>query len=266
MDVYQAIILAIIEGITEFLPISSTGHMAIASAFMGINTDPLAKLFMIVIQFGAILSVVVLYWKKFLNFKSFSFYVKLVIAILPALFFGALLNDYIDAVLEKPVVIAVVLLAGGVVLLFVDKWFISPTIESEERITKKNAFVVGLFQVLAIILPGLSRSAATIIGGMQQKMTRAVAAEFSFFLAVPTMLAATTKSLYDMYTESPEVLSLANINIILIGSVVAFIISILAIKFLITYLQKNGFRVFGWYRIFIGFVLLILIYAGYIKG
>ena len=266
MDVYQAIILAIIEGITEFLPISSTGHMAIASAFMGINTDPLAKLFMIVIQFGAILSVVVLYWKKFLNFKSFSFYVKLVIAILPALFFGALLNDYIDAVLEKPVVIAVVLLAGGVVLLFVDKWFISPTIESEERITKKNAFVVGLFQVLAIILPGLSRSAATIIGGMQQKMTRAVAAEFSFFLAVPTMLAATTKSLYDMYTESPEVLSLANINIILIGSVVAFIISILAIKFLITYLQKNGFRVFGWYRIFIGFVLLILIYSGYIKG
>ena len=266
MDVYQAIILAIIEWITEFLPISSTGHMAIASAFMGINTDPLAKLFMIVIQFGAILSVVVLYWKKFLNFKSFSFYVKLVIAILPALFFGALLNDYIDAVLEKPVVIAVVLLAGGVVLLFVDKWFISPTIESEERITKKNAFVVGLFQVLAIILPGLSRSAATIIGGMQQKMTRAVAAEFSFFLAVPTMLAATTKSLYDMYTESPEVLSLANINIILIGSVVAFIISILAIKFLITYLQKNGFRVFGWYRIFIGFVLLILIYSGYIKG
>ena len=266
MDVYQAIILAIIEGITEFLPISSTGHMAIASAFMGINTDPLAKLFMIVIQFGAILSVVVLYWKKFLNFKSFSFYVKLVIAILPALFFGALLNDYIDAVLEKPVVIAVVLLAGGVVLLFVDKWFISPTIESEERITKKNAFVVGLFQVLAIILPGLSRSAATIIGGMQQKMTRAVAAEFSFFLAVPTMLAATTKSLYDMYTESPEVLSLANINIILIGSVVAFIISILAIKFLITYLQKNGFRVFGWYRIFIGFILLILIYTGYIKG
>jgi undecaprenyl-diphosphatase len=266
MDVFQAIILAIIEGLTEFLPISSTGHMAIASAFMGINTNPLAKLFMIVIQFGAILSVVVLYWKKFLDFKAISFYIKLVIAILPALVFGALLNDYIDAVLEKPLIIAIVLLAGGIILIFVDKWFVNPSIENESKISNKNAFIVGLFQVLAIVLPGLSRSAATIIGGMQQKMTRQVAAEFSFFLAVPTMLAATIKSLYDMYVESPEVLSMDNINIILIGSLVAFIIAILAIKFLITYLQKNGFRVFGWYRIILGILLLTLIFTGYIKG
>ncbi len=266
MDVFQAIILAIIEGLTEFLPISSTGHMAIASAFMGINTDPLAKLFMIVIQFGAILSVVVLYWKKFLDFKTISFYIKLFIAIIPALVFGALLNDYIETILEKPLVIALVLLAGGVILIFVDKWFNHPTIETESDISNKNALVVGLFQVLAILLPGLSRSAATIIGGMQQKMTRQVAAEFSFFLAVPTMFAATVKSLYDMYKDSPEVLSAGNINIILIGSIIAFVIAILAIKFLITYLQKNGFRVFGWYRIFLGIVLLILIFTGYIKG
>lgn len=266
MDVFQAIILAIIEGLTEFLPISSTGHMAIASAFMGINTDPLAKLFMIVIQFGAILSVVVLYWKKFLDFKTISFYIKLFIAIIPALVFGALLNDYIETILEKPLVIALVLLAGGVILIFVDKWFNHPTIETESDISNKNALVVGLFQVLAILLPGLSRSAATIIGGMQQKMSRQVAAEFSFFLAVPTMFAATVKSLYDMYKDSPEVLSAGNINIILIGSIIAFVIAILAIKFLITYLQKNGFRVFGWYRIFLGIVLLILIFTGYIKG
>lgn len=266
MDLFQAIFLAIIEGITEFLPISSTGHMAIASAFMGINKMPFAKLFMIVIQFGAILSVVVLYWQKFLNFKSFYFYIKLFVAILPAMVFGVFLKDYIDTILEKPLIIAIVLLGGGVVLLFVDKWFRNPTMHTEEEITIKNAFAVGLFQVLAIVLPGLSRSAATIIGGMQQKMSRQVAAEFSFYLAVPTMLAATVKSLFDMHTDAPELLSFQNLELLLIGSVVAFVIAILAIRFLISFLQKNGFRFFGWYRIFIGVILLILIATGYIES
>ena len=266
MNVIQAIILAIIEGITEFLPVSSTGHMALASAFMGIHTQAFTKLFEIVIQFGAILSVVVLYWRKFFDFQKFSFYIKLFVAIIPALGFGYLFKDHIEAILEKPLVIALVLLFGGVILLFVDRWFKHPTITTEDQVTNKHAFVIGLFQVLAIIFPGLSRSAATIIGGMQQKLTRALAAEFSFYLAVPTMLAATVKSLYDVYTETPEVLSSGNLGTLLLGSVTAFIVAILAIRFFIAYLQKHGFRIFGWYRIAIGLVLLALILGGYIKG
>jgi undecaprenyl-diphosphatase len=264
MNTIQAIIIAIIEGITEFLPISSTGHMAITSAFMGIHTDPFTKLFEIVIQFGAILSVVVLYWKKFLDFKRFSFYIKLVIAIIPALVFGALLKSHIESILEKPFVIAMVLLLGGVVLLFVDKWFVNPTVLREEDITNKQALMIGGYQVLSIMFPGLSRSAATIIGGMQQKLSREAAAEFSFFLAVPTMLAATVKSLYDIYKESPEVMNTERVNILLLGSLVAFIVAILAIKFFISFLQKNGFRMFGIYRIVLGIVLLIMIYMGWL--
>jgi undecaprenyl-diphosphatase len=264
MSYIQAIILAIIEGITEFLPISSTGHMAITSAFMGINKDAFTKLFEIVIQFGAILSVVVLYWKKFFDFKKLSFYIKLVIALIPALVFGALFKKYIDQVLEKPLIIAIVMLVGGIILLFVDRWFLHPETTKEEDITNKQAFAIGCYQVLAILFPGLSRSAATIIGGMQQKLTRSVAAEFSFFLAVPTMLAATVKSLYDVYKNSPDVLGSGNLNILVMGSVIAFIVAILAIKFFIGYLQKHGFRLFGWYRIALGTVLLILIFAGYL--
>jgi undecaprenyl-diphosphatase len=264
MNYVQAIIIAIIEGITEFLPISSTGHMAITSAFMGINTDAFTKLFEIVIQFGAILSVVVLYWKKFFDFKKISFYIKLVIAIIPALVFGALLKNYIDQVLEKPLVIALVMLAGGVLLLFVDKWFRHPETMKEEDITNKQALIIGFYQVLSILFPGLSRSAATIIGGMQQKLSRAAAAEFSFFLAVPTMMAATVKSLYDVYSETPEVLGSGNLNILIMGSVIAFIVAILAIKFFIGFLQKHGFRLFGWYRITLGMILLLLIYLGYL--
>lgn len=264
MNYIQAIILAVIEGITEFLPISSTGHMAIASAFMGINTDAFTKLFEIVIQFGAILSVVVLYWKKFFDFKKLSFYIKLIIAIIPALVFGALFKKYIDQVLEKPLIIAIVMLAGGIILVFVDRWFQHPETKREEDINNKQAFVIGCYQVLAILFPGLSRSAATIIGGMQQKLTRSAAAEFSFFLAVPTMMAATVKSLYDVYKDSPEVLGSGNLNILVMGSLIAFIVAILAIKFFIGFLQKNGFRLFGWYRIALGIVLLILIFSGYL--
>jgi undecaprenyl-diphosphatase len=259
MNTFQAIILAIIEGITEFLPVSSTGHMVIASAFFNIGDDPFTKLFEVVIQFGAILSVVVLYWKKFMDFKRVSFYFKLFVAILPALAFGALFKKHIEAVLEKPLFISIVLFAGGVILLFVDKWFNHGVIEKEEEITYKKAFFIGMYQVLAVLFPGLSRSAATIIGGMQQKLTRSLAADFSFFLAVPTMAAATLKSLYDIWKDEPALLNTQGINFLLLGSSIAFVVALLAIKFFIRFLQQNGFRIFGWYRIVLGAVLILLI-------
>ncbi len=259
MNTFQAIMLAIIEGITEFLPVSSTGHMVIASAFFNIGDDPFTKLFEVVIQFGAILSVVVLYWRKFMDFKRVSFYFKLFVAILPALAFGALFKKHIEAVLEKPLFISIVLFAGGVVLLFVDKWFKHGTIEKEEEITYKKAFFIGMYQVLAVLFPGLSRSAATIIGGMQQKLTRSLAADFSFFLAVPTMAAATLKSLYDIWKDEPALLNTQGINFLLLGSSIAFVVALLAIKFFIRFLQQNGFRIFGWYRIVLGAVLILLI-------
>lgn len=259
MDIFHAIVLAIIEGLTEFLPVSSTGHMAIASAFFNIEEDPFTKLFEVVIQFGAILSVVALYWKKFFDFKKISFYIKLFIAIIPALAFGALFKKHIDQVLENPLFIAIVLFAGGIVLVFVDNWFRDGEIKKEEDITKTKAFLIGMYQVLAVIFPGLSRSAATIIGGMQLKLTRSVAAEFSFFLAVPTMMAATVKSLYDIWKEEPAVLNNQGIQYLLIGSGIAFVVALLAIKFFISFLQKYGFRWFGIYRILIGTVLMALI-------
>ena len=262
MNSVQAAILAVIEGVTEFLPVSSTGHMALASAFMGINDEPFTKLFEIVIQFGAILSVVFLYWRRFFDFGKPSFYFKLMVAILPALAFGALLKSHIESVLGKPLVIATILLLGGVVLLFVDRWFDDRGVESMEDVTYRQALTVGLYQVLSIVLPGLSRSAATIIGGMQQKLSRRLAAEFSFFLAVPTMMAATVKSLYDVYTESPEVLQGGNLDTLLLGSLIAFIVAVLAIRLFITFLQKNGFRLFGWYRIVVGAIMLALILTG----
>lgn len=263
MSTLHAVIIAIIEGLTEFLPISSTGHMAIASAIMGDHGD-FVELFEIVIQFGAILSVVVLYWRKFFDFKKISFYIKLIIAIIPALVFGALFKKHIDAMLEKPMVIAVIMLLGGFVLLYVDKWFQKPAIDREENITNKKSLIIGCYQVLSIIFPGLSRSAATIIGGMQQKLSRRLAAEFSFFLAVPTMLAATVYSLYKMYKEKPEVLNTGNMGTLLMGCGIAFVVAILAIRFFINYLQKYGFRLFGWYRIIVGLALVILFYTGVI--
>ncbi|NBT14845.1 MAG: undecaprenyl-diphosphate phosphatase [Chitinophagia bacterium] len=259
MDNLKAVVLAIIEGITEFLPVSSTGHMAIASAFLDIESDPFTKLFEVVIQFGAILSVVVLYWRKFIDFKKFSFYAKLLVAILPALAFGALFKKHIDNMLEKPLFISLVLLGGGVLLLFVDRWFKNGSVKEEEEISYKKGFIIGLYQVLAVILPGLSRSAATIVGGMQQKLTRSLAAEFSFFLAVPTMFAATAKSLLDIVQEQPEVLNTEGIQYLLLGSAVAFVVALLAIRFFIRFLQQNGFKAFGWYRIALGTVLIMLI-------
>ncbi|CAM3775444.1 undecaprenyl-diphosphate phosphatase [Flavobacterium branchiophilum] len=260
MNLLQALILAIIEGLTEFLPISSTGHMVIASSFMGIAEDDFTKLFEIVIQLAAILSVVVIYWRKFFDFTRIQFYIKLVIAVIPALLIGGLLKKHIEAMLETPVFIATILLLGGFILLFVDNWFQNPSINDEKEISNKKAFAIGCYQTLAVIFPGLSRSAATIIGGMQQGLTRKSAAEFSFFLAVPTMLAATIKSIYDVYKDSPEVLNTDNLGILAIGNIVAFLVAYASIKFFIGFLTRNGFKMFGYYRIVLGVLLLIIHY------
>jgi undecaprenyl-diphosphatase len=258
MTFIQAVLIAIIEGLTEFLPISSTAHMVITSAIMKIETDDFTKYFEICIQFGAILSVVVLYFKKFINLKNPMFYVKLIIAIIPSLILGFLLNDFIDDNLESPLFIAIIMIVGGVVLLFVDKWFNNPTIHHETEIDNKLALKVGLFQCLAIIFPGLSRSAATIIGGMSQKISREAAAEFSFFLAVPTMFAATAyKTL--KYVKTNGIFTNDQLITLLIGNAVAFIVALLAIKFFIGFLKEKGFRVFGYYRILLGCAVLILI-------
>jgi undecaprenyl-diphosphatase len=258
MNTLQALILAIIEGITEFLPISSTGHMVIASSFMGIADDSFTKLFEIVIQLAAILSVVVIYWRKFFDFSKIQFYIKLIIAVIPALIIGGLLKKHIEKMLETPVFIAIILLIGGIILLFVDKWFRNPTINDEPEITNKKALTIGFYQTLAVIFPGLSRSASTIIGGMQQGLSRKVAAEFSFFLAVPTMMAATLKSIYDVYKDSPEVLNTNNLGLLALGNIVAFIVAYASIKFFIGFLTKNGFKMFGYYRIVLGVSLLII--------
>jgi undecaprenyl-diphosphatase len=254
MDYLQAIVLAIIEGITEFLPVSSTGHMIIASSFFGIAHDDFTKLFTIVIQLGAILSVVVLYFKHF--FKSLDFYFKLLVAFIPAVVLGLLFSKKIDALLESPVTVAVSLLIGGIILLKVDDWFHNPSSETTEEVSYLQAFKIGLFQCLAMI-PGVSRSGASIVGGMSQKLTRTKAAEFSFFLAVPTMFGATAKKCYDYYKDG-FVLSHDQINFLIIGNVVAFLVALLAIKTFIGFLSKNGFKIFGYYRIIAGIALLII--------
>ncbi|MBF4486574.1 MULTISPECIES: undecaprenyl-diphosphate phosphatase [unclassified Flavobacterium] len=255
MDTLQAIVLAIIEGITEFLPVSSTGHMIIASSFFGIAHEDFTKLFTIVIQLGAILSVVVLYFKRF--FQTLDFYFKLLVAFIPAVVLGLLLSDFIDGLLENPVTVAVSLLIGGLILLKVDEWFNNPnTAETSQEITYLQAFKIGMFQCLAMI-PGVSRSGASIVGGMSQKLSRTTAAEFSFFLAVPTMLGATAKKCYDYYKAGFE-LSQDQVNLLVIGNVVAFIVALLAIKTFIGFLTKNGFKVFGYYRIIAGIVLLLI--------
>ena len=261
LETFQTIILGIIEGITEFLPISSTAHMKIANPLLNISNNAFTDLFEVVIQLAAILSVVTIYWKKFFNFSKFDLYIKLVIAVIPALFGGILLKKHIDAALSNLTFIACVMIGGGVILLFIDKLFSKNEIQEEEKITYPKAFVIGCFQVLSIILPGLSRSASTIIGGMSQKLTRKLAAEFSFFLAVPTMVAASAKSFLDVYKDHPEVLVKDNFAILGLGALVAYVVALIAVKFFIGYLQKNGFKMFGWYRIVAGIIVLILIYT-----
>lgn len=263
MNTAETIIISIVEGLTEFLPISSTGHMIITEKLLHLNEDAFTKLFTIAIQLGAILAVVVLYWKKFFNFKRWQFYVKLIVAVIPALALGLLFSDKIDGLLESALTVAISMLAGGFILLFIDNVFKKQTINDEEKISYGRAFIIGLWQCIAMI-PGVSRSAASIIGGMQQKLTRSAAAEFSFFLAVPTMLAATSYKLYKYYKESGG-FSSHEIKQLAIGNVVAFIVAILAIKFFIGFVKKYGFTIWGWYRIVVGIILLVLIYTGYIS-
>lgn len=254
----EAFIIAVVEGLTEFLPVSSTGHMILTQAIMGVKSDEFVKLFTINIQFGAILSVLLLYWKRFL--QTFSFYIKLLIAFIPAAVFGLLLGDQIDALLENPTVVAISLLLGGIVLLFVDRMF--NTEESVKEVDNKSAFMIGLFQCIAMI-PGVSRSAATIIGGMTQKLSRKTAAEFSFFLAVPTMAAASGYKLLKVILEGEQTdLITSQLDVLLFGNLIAFIVAILAIRFFIGFLTKHGFRMFGWYRIILGVIILILIASG----
>lgn len=264
MNTIESIIIAIVEGVTEFLPISSTGHMIITEKLLKITVDDFTKLFTIAIQLGAILAVVVLYWKKFLNFKNWQFYLKIAVGVIPALILGFLFSKKIDALLESSTTVAISLLAGGIILLFIDNVFKNPQVDKEEDISFFKAIMIGIWQCIAMV-PGVSRSAASIIGGMQQKLTRSAAAEFSFFLAVPTMLAATGYKLLKYYQDyggfsSNEIKQLA------IGNVVAFIVALLAIKFFIGFLKKHGFKVWGYYRIIVGILLLVLIYTGYIKS
>lgn len=269
MDIFQSIIIAIVEGLTEFLPVSSTGHMIIAEEALGVEHNDFVNAFTVIIQFGAILSVVWLYWKRFFHLNEvpavvtglkafltrYDFYWKLLVAFIPAAVIGFLLGDFIDSLLENVTVVAVMLVLGGVLMLFVDKWFNRDT---TAPLTEKRALTIGFYQCIAMI-PGVSRSMATIVGGMQQGLTRKDAAEFSFFLAVPTMFAATAYKLLKLVIE-PESLQLLsdNLMVLLIGNVVAFIVALLAIKFFISYVTKYGFKAFGYYRIIVGAAIIIM--------
>lgn len=275
MDWIQTVIIAIVEGLTEFLPVSSTGHMIIAQNILGVESTEFVKAFTFIIQFGAILSVVCLYWKRFFQlnkeplpegtpaFKRFThkfdFYWKLLIAFIPAVVLGLLLNDFIDAMLERVEVVAIMLVVGGVFMLFCDKIFNKGS--DSTVLTEKRALMIGLYQCISMI-PGVSRSMATIVGGMSQKLTRKNAAEFSFFLAVPTMFGATVYKLYKLFKEGGSELIMNNLDTLIIGNVVAFVVALLAIKFFISFVQKYGFKAFGWYRIIVGGLILVMLMMG----
>ncbi|HXU28832.1 MAG TPA: undecaprenyl-diphosphate phosphatase [Bacteroidia bacterium] len=258
MDLVQAIVLAIVEGLTEFLPVSSTGHMIIATGLMGMQVTDFVKLFTVAIQLGAIAAVVVMYFKRF--FQSVNFYFKLFVAFIPAAIFGVLLGDVIDSLLESPLGVGIALFLGGIIFLFIDKWFTEEKIESTDDVSYMQALKIGLFQCIALI-PGVSRSGATIVGGLSQKLTRKAAAEFSFFLAVPTMVAATGKKLLDFYKDN-GMPSSDQIKLLAIGNVVAFVVAMLAIKLFINFLTKHGFKLFGWYRIIVGGIIILLFAMG----
>jgi undecaprenyl-diphosphatase len=253
MSIFEIIIIAIVEGLTEFLPVSSTGHMILAQAALNVESTDFVKLFIVNIQFGAILSVVVLYWKRF--FQSMKFYYKLFVAFIPAAVLGFIFGDYIDLMLESVLVVAISLFVGGIILLGVDKWLHNK--EKEAEITYPKAFKIGLFQCIAMI-PGVSRSAATIIGGMTQKLDRKTAAEFSFFLAVPTMFAASGYKLY----KGMDALTADSLPALALGNIIAFVVGLLAIKGFISFLTKYGFKVFGWYRIILSLIIFLLLILG----
>lgn len=289
MTTIQSIIISVVEGLTEFLPISSTAHMKFTNPLIGVNAEaPFTQMFEVVIQLAAILAVVVLYRKKFFSFKNFRFYIKLAIAVVPALIAGVLLKSYINSALGNLTAIACIMIGGGILLLFIDKLFTANALNEESQITHKSAFVIGCFQVLSVLLPGLSRSAATIIGGMSQKLSRSLAAEFSFFLAVPTMLAASVKSFYDACKASyfavngiseaqaetmkvsmgslfskenlQQLFTTDNTIALVVGCVVSFVVALLAIRFFIGFVKKYGFRMWGFYRIVVGIIMLVLIW------
>ncbi len=275
MSVFEAIIIAIVEGLTEFLPVSSTGHMIITQNVLGVESTEFVKAFTFIIQFGAILSVVVLYWKRFFQLNrtllpegasklkqflhKFDFYWKLFVAFIPAAVLGLLFSDAIDAMLERVEVVAVMLVIGGIFMLYCDKIFNKGS--DDTKFTEKRAFMVGLYQCISMI-PGVSRSMATIVGGMSQRMTRKAAAEFSFFLAVPTMFAATVYKMYKLFKEGGTEIIMDNMVVLIVGNVVAFIVAMLAIKFFISYVQKYGFKAFGWYRIIVGGLILVWLLMG----
>jgi undecaprenyl-diphosphatase len=266
MTLLEAIVLAIIEGLTEFLPVSSTGHMIIGSSAMGIAAQPFVKVFTVAIQFGAILSVVVLYWRKF--FQSFGFYVKLLVAFLPAAFFGLLLKKQIDALLENIVVVALALILGGIIFILLDGFFKRQSLREtsvEQDVTLPKALKIGFFQVISMV-PGVSRSAATIFGGLFNGLSPTTAAEFSFFLAVPTMFAATCKSLWDFIKDDGGSFSSHDLMLLGVGNLVAFLVAMAAIRYFIQFLTKHGFKWFGYYRIVVGVAILILWNFGYFDG
>lgn len=254
MTFLEAIILAIIEGITEFLPVSSTGHMIIGSTIMGIQQDEFVKLFTVAIQFGTILSVVVLYWKRF--FQSIDFYLKLLAGFIPAVIIGLFFKDTIDMLLENVLVVGIMLFIGGIIFLFIDRWTHSDEHVHTHAITYRKAGIIGFWQCLAMV-PGVSRSAATIIGGMTQGLSRKTAAEFSFFLAVPTMGAATVKSIYD-YVNDGGTITGEHLQLFAVGNLVAFVVALVAMRSFVSFLQKHGFAAFGWYRIVVGGAIIAL--------
>ena len=276
MTTFEAIVIAIVEGLTEFLPVSSTGHMIITQNLLGVQSTDFVKAFTVIIQFGAILSVVCLYWKRFFQLNhtpapqgasalqrflhKFDFYWKLLVAFIPAAVLGFLFSDKIDALLESVEVVAVMLVVGGVFMLFCDRIFNKGS--EDTVLTEKRAFNIGLFQCIAMI-PGVSRSMATIIGGMVQKLTRKEAAEFSFFLAVPTMFAATAYKMLKLFLDGGSEIIMNNLSALIIGNVVAFIVALLAIKFFISFVTKYGFKAFGWYRIIVGGAILLMLFIGH---
>ena len=276
LTMFETIVIAIVEGLTEFLPVSSTGHMIIAQNVLGVESTEFVKAFTFIIQFGAILSVVILYWKRFFRLNrtpapegasfvrrllhKYDFYWKLLVAFIPAAVLGLLCSDAIDAMLESVTVVAVMLIVGGVFMLFCDRIFNKGSEQTE--LTEKRAFLIGLFQCISMI-PGVSRSMATIVGGMAQRLTRKAAAEFSFFLAVPTMFAATVYKLAKLFMEGGTEILRENLAAMIVGNVVAFIVALLAIKFFIAFVTKYGFKAFGWYRIIVGAVILILLLSGH---
>lgn len=258
MTLFQTIIIAIIEGLTEFLPVSSTGHMIIAQQLLAVESTDFVKAFTVNIQFGAILSVIVLYSKRF--FQSIDFYWKLLIAFLPAAVIGLLLGDFIDSLLENVIVVAIMLILGGILMLFVDRWFNNP--QENQEMNWKRSLKIGFFQAIAMI-PGVSRSMATIVGGMTTGLSRKNAAEFSFFLAVPTMAAAGGWKLWQVIKDPAGAAMISeNLMTLLIGNVVAFIVAMAAIKFFIAFLTKHGFKAFGYYRIIVGIIILALLLTG----